>query len=188
MAGELVDQMRPGDFFREASMGYDPVGFSALTPVPATSGQMRGVSFQKMNPGSASGTPPVNYEYYNILSTIPANLTVGTGLTFFLTVTDDGLDPNDLGKVAKFGIAVKKLTSGVTCDLSASAGTEGTNTVTLASTTGQTAQFSLAIVNANLNGAGAGDQIGIRIRRVGTDAADTCNGRVICVGGHVKNT
>src|SRR5271166_1460003 len=190
MAGELVDQIDPGKLFRESSMGYDLVGFSAQTPVLPTMANsvMRGVSLQKISPGSASGTPAVAYEWYNFLTTIPTNLTITTGLTFFFTVTDDGANAADLGLVIKIGIAVKKLTTGVNCDLSTGAGTEQTATVTLNATTGLTAQYTLAIANANLNGAGAGDQIGVRIRRMGADAADTCLGRVILIGGHIKNT
>jgi hypothetical protein len=188
MSGELVDQLRASDFFREMSLGYDTTFSSVLTPGLGTAGQMRGVSFQKINYGSATGTPAVPNEYYNVFSTIPANITMGTGLTFFLTVTDDGADSADLSKVLVFGIAVKKITSGATADLSASAGTEQSTSVTLNATTGNTAQFSLAIANANLNSAAVGDQIGVRIRRIGSSTVDTCNGRVVVLGGHIKNT
>jgi hypothetical protein len=182
MAGELVAQLDPGSFYRETSLGYDLVGVSGLTNL------MRGASFQKINPGSASGTPAVAWEYYNCAFTIPANLTLTTGLTFFLILTDDGADATDLGKVVKFGFTVKRLNAAATTDLSASAGAEQTGTVTLQSTTGQVAIFSLAVANANLNSAAVGDLIGVRIRRMGGDAADTCNGRVVVVSGHVKNT
>jgi hypothetical protein len=182
MAGELVAQLDPGSFYRESSTGYDLVLTSALT------GTMRGVSLQKINPGSASGTPAVPWEYLDAIFTIPGNLTMATGLTFFLQVCDDGANAADLGLVVKFGISVKRLNANATTDLSTGAGTEQTGTVTLSSTTGGIAIFTLAIANANLNSAAVGDAIGVRIRRMGADAADTCNGRIVLVGGHVKNT
>jgi hypothetical protein len=182
MAGELVAQLDPGSFNREQSVGYDLVASSGLT------GTMRGVSLQKINPGSASGTPAVQWEYLDACFTIPGNLTMATGLTFFLQITDDGSDATDLGKVAKFGIAVKRLNANATTDLSTGGGTEQTGTVTLSSSTGGIAILTLAIANANLNSAAVGDAVGVRIRRMGGDAADTCNGRIILVAGHVKNT
>ena len=182
MAGELVTQLDPGSFYRETSTGYDLVPTSGLT------GTMRGISLQKINPGSASGTPAVAAEWLDAITTIPGNLTMATGLTFYLQVCDDGSDATDLGKVVKFGIAVKRLNAGSTTDLSTGAGTEQTGTVTLQSSTGAVSIFTLAIALANLNSAAVGDAIGIRIRRMGQDAADTCNGRIILVGGHVKNT
>ena len=183
MAGELVDQIDPGKLYREASAGYDLVGSSALT------GTMRGVSLQKINPGSSSGTPAVPYEYYNFLTTIPGNITMGTGLTFYLTMTDDGADSSDLSTSVALGITVKKLTSAVSADLSTVSAQEQTATVTLSATSGLTAQFTLAIgTGTHLNSAAVGDQIGVRVRRLGSSTADTCNGRVICLGGHIKNT
>jgi hypothetical protein len=183
MAGELITQIDPGALYRESTGGYDLVGQSVLV------GTMRGVSLQKVNPGSASGTPAVAWEYYNFTFFIPTNLTITTGLTFYFQITDDGSDPADLGKVVKLGVTAKKISTGTaTPDLSTGAGAEQTQTVTLSSTTQQIVQWSLAVANANLNSAGAGDAVAIRIRRMGADAADTCNGRVVLLNGHVKNT
>jgi hypothetical protein len=181
MSGELVAQLDPGTFYRETSTGYDLVGCSALT------GTLRGVRLQKMNPGSYSGTPAVPYEYVDCVFTIPANLTMGTGLTFYLNFTDDGTS-GDPGLVAKIGIAVKRLNADATTDLSASGGTEQTGTVTLSSTANGIAIYTKAIASANLNSAAVGDAIGVRIRRIGTDSADTAVGSIILVSGHVKNT
>src|SRR5208283_1822901 len=114
MSGELVDQLDPGKFFRETSTGYDIVGSSVLTNA---AGPLRGLSLQKINPGSASTTPGPVWEYYNFLTTIPTNLTITTGLTFYLTLTDDGMNAADLGLVVDIGISVKSLTSAVTADL-----------------------------------------------------------------------
>ena len=181
MSNELVAQLDPGSFYRESSTGYDLVSFSALT------GTMRALRFPKMNPGKASGTPAVTYEYVDCAFIIPANLTLGTGLTFYLHVTDDGTS-GDPGLVAKFGISVKRLNADATVDLSASAGTEQTATVTLSSTASGIAILTKAIANANLNSAAVGDMVGVRIRRLSDDTADTVTGSVLLIGGHVKNT
>lgn len=181
MSNELVAQLDPGSFYRESSLGYDLTFHSAL------SGTLRAVRFPKMNPGSATGTPATPWEYVDCTFIIPANLTMGTGLTFYLHCTDDGTS-GDPGLVVKWGIAVKRLNANATTDISASGGTEQTGTLTLSSTANGIAIYSIAIANANLNSAAVGDMVGVRIRRMSADSSDTVVGSVLVVGGHVKNT
>jgi hypothetical protein len=181
MAGEIVAQLQPSDFFRETSVGYDLKLQSAL------SGTLRGLRLQKINPASSSGTPATPAEYLDVVFQIPGNLTMGTGLTFYLLVTDDGTS-GDPGLVAKFGFTVKRLAADETTDGSASAGTEQTATVTLSSTASGVAILTKAIAAANLDSAAVGDFIAVRIRRMGADTADTAVGSVILLGAYVKNT
>jgi hypothetical protein len=125
---------------------------------------------------------------WSALITLPANLTFTTGLTFRFSVTDDG-DPANLGKVAVFGITVKKIASGAdSFDISVNAGTEQTVSLTLNATSGVAVLGSLAIANANLDSAGAGDAILIRVRRTGSNASDTAPGNVLIGPVYVSNT
>lgn len=189
MAGELIAQLDPGAFFRETSVGYMPESFAV--PIGVTSvaaggspgGSIRGVGFNKFTNAS------VNQEYYQVMFEIPANLTIATGITVKLRIADDGKDANDLGKVVKLGITAFNMDSAsFKADLSAASGAEQTGTATLSSTSLIPVTLSIAIANAQLSSAGAGNAVLLRIRRLGADASDTCNGRVVVPFGHVKNT
>ena len=87
-----------------------------------------------------------------------------------------------------FGITAKKVTSGASADMDASAATEVTGNVTLDSTSGNIKVLSIAVANASLNSARQGDQLMYRIRRVGTSTSDTVNGSILMLGGHILNT
>lgn len=125
--------------------------------------------------------------WYKVLR-VPGEMTVGTGYTLSLLVTDDGSDANDLGKVAVFGLNFKLLASG-TDDLTLTGiGTETTGTVTLDATSGQVVELSLAITKANADALDAAGWGLLRIRRIGSNASDTCRGTVLIVGCHLDNT
>ena len=172
MANEDVQQLRPRDFFRESTAGTD----AALSATPT--GDMHGLSL-----------PKLDSQGYTTWFTVDAALTVGTGLTFSLPVVDDGTNSDDLGKVVRLGITVKKLVSGSdTADLDTAAATESTVDVTLDATSGEITVGSKAIANAALDSVGAGDTAMLRIRRLGTNANDTCKGRIILLGVAIKNT
>jgi hypothetical protein len=181
-AGSLLTQFTPSDLFRETSVGYN------LTPqstVYATSnGASRGLSLPKLIQAQL-------IEYYNGMWILPTLVAVGTGLTHKLVITDDGTDANDLGKVVRIGITPFNLSTALTVvdwSLAASQGTETFANLTLGSTTGLPKILSIAIVAANLASLASGNLYGIRIRRVGDNAADTCNGRVILLGGEITDT
>lgn len=128
-------------------------------------------------------------EFYTALVKIPADWTVGTGLTFTTYLTDDGHTASDLGLVVRIGIAVKKIVSGTdTTDSSAGLDTEATSDVTLAATTTVITVTDKAIANAALDAAGAGDTILVRVRRVGTATQDTAQGNVALLALNVANT
>lgn len=111
---------------------------------------------------------------------IPANLTMGTGLTFKALLVDDGKNAADLGLVVRLGFTVKKIAPGTdTLDIAVSAGTEQTVDVTLNATAGVAVAATLAIAAANLDSAAVGDRVLVRIRRVGTASQDTCLGEVM---------
>jgi hypothetical protein len=170
MANEYIDQLRPRDFFRQNGA---PIELNSLAP----SGVAAGLRIPK---GDTQGFTAVVY--------VAHNLTIATGFTFGLNVVDDGTDAEDLGKVVRFGITVKRLVSG-TDDLTlTSAATEQTVDVTLDATTGQVVAGSLAIGTANLDSVATGDIALIRVRRIGTASQDTCRGAVLLNLVTVRNT
>jgi hypothetical protein len=178
MSTELVASLRPVDLQREAPLGNSP----AVTLVDS-SGDVRGVSLPKYV------TSAQRSYGYTALVRIPANLTMGTGLTFKFYLTDDGSNANDPGKKCYIGVTVKRMAADETFDVDTGAGTEQLVSVTLSSTAGGVAIGSLAIANANLDSAAVGDLVLIRIRRKGTDTTnDTCQGRVILMGAEIQNT
>lgn len=161
MASEAVTQIAPPPT-RESSVG----GESMLSL--AQSGDLRGWSFPKRDDQGLTG-----------MFRIPTG-TLTTGLTFQFVVVDDGTNANDLGKVARFGVTLKRMIDGETTDLDTAAGAEQAKDVTLdATTTGAIDVSTLAIANANLDGAAVGESVAYRIRRIGSHANDTLQGRVI---------
>lgn len=174
MASEFVAALQPADLQRESSMGHEP----GLQLVAAPGGDLRGASLPKL---ASQG--------YTCGLVIPGSLTMGTGLTFKLPITDDGSDAADLGKVVRLGVTVKLIASGAdTEDLDAAAGAEQTVDVTLDSNSGEVVIGSLAIAAANLDSAVVGSLIAVRVRRVATASQDTCNGRVVLLGVYIFNT
>lgn len=126
---------------------------------------------------------------YTYIGTIPANLTMGTGMTFSFVTSDDGKLAADLGKAVVLGITVKKLASGSdTLEIATSAGTEQTLTITNDSTSGEVVLSTKAIANANLDSAGVGDTVLIRIRRLGANSSDTAFGPLLLHDVYVFNT
>jgi hypothetical protein len=164
MAAELIFQLGPSDLERLTSMGYE-LGLQVAQPV----GLGKALVFPKnQNAGYVYG------------GKIPANGTLTTGIKFDLIIIDDGsvISAADLGKVAVFGITFKLLTAGATLDMTGAA-TEVTANVTLPSTSGQVAILTVSVPNANLNGAVAGSQVLVQIRRVSSNASDTAQGHVL---------
>lgn len=148
-----------------SQIGYDPRLFSAL--VPGT--LVRGVTLRK----------DANFALLDVVK-INSAATLTTGVKVDFAVVDDGADPNDLGKAVVVAAAVKLLTSGTdTLDMTAAAGAEQKATLTLSATKGVVTIGTVTIPTANLDGAAAGNHVLIQLRRIGSDAADTCNGRVI---------
>jgi hypothetical protein len=125
---------------------------------------------------------------YNALSQIPGSLTVATGLTFTVVLTDDGADANDLGKVVRVGVTVKRMINGETTDIDTAAATEATVDVTLAAATGGIVVATLPIANAALDSLATGEAFLVRVRRVASASQDTCNNQVLLLAVGVKNT
>lgn len=183
MAGEILTQFNAGDLFRETSVGYDLKNQSVL--YQTNNGAIRGVSLNKFLIAGQI------VEYYNLTSYVPAAVALATGLTFKFIVTDDGTNAADLGLVIRVGITPYNLSTALTCadwSLAASKGTETFVNVTLGATTGLYVTGSIAIANAGLASLAVTNTFGMRLRRVGDAAADTCASRVILVGGAITNT
>jgi hypothetical protein len=181
-AGSLLAQFTATDLFRESSGGYDLSNQSCL--YQTANGASRGVSLQKLIQSQLK-------EYYNAMFILPTLVALGTGLTHRLILTDDGQNSADLGTVVRIGITPFNLSTALTVvdwSLAASQGTETFANVTLGATTGIPVIASIPIVVANLASLAAGSIYGMRIRRVGDNAADTCANRVILLGGVITDT
>jgi hypothetical protein len=181
-AGSLLTHIRPQELYREAVLGYDLINASALY---ATSfGVTRGLNLNKLISAQLN-------EYYSGQWVVPTLVALATGLTIKLNVTDDGTTAGDLGKAVVLEVTPYNLSAAnapVDYSLPASKGTATTGTVTLSSTSGAIAAATIAIVTANLAGLAAGGVLGLRIRRVGDNVADTCMNRVLLLGGLVTDT
>jgi hypothetical protein len=120
---------------------------------------------------------------------IPANLTMATGLTFKLPITDDGTNAGDLGKVVRIGVAAKLIVSGTdNTDIDVGGATEQTVDVTLSATSGVIVTGSLAIALANLDAAAVGGLVMVRVRGVGDASQFTAQGPIILIDPYVLNT
>jgi hypothetical protein len=181
-AGTVLGQFNASDLYRESSIGYDTRMQTAV--YQTANGASRGLSMQKFI--SAQLT-----EWYNGIWYVPAGIALATGLTFKLIFTDDGLSAADLGTVVRIGVTPFNFTTALSVvdwSLAASHGTETFLSLTLGATTGLPVIGSIAIVTANLASLAAGSVFGMRIRRVGDNAADTCPGRVLLLGGQINDT
>ena len=167
--GDRIDHVRPRDLCPEGTIleAAPLVASGNLLGVPLEKLDSKGFSFHVRVP--TNGTP------------------LSTGLTFQLALVDD---PNnsDPGKVVRIGIAVKVLASGTDDLTTTGAGTEQFFTGTMNATTGVITLVSAAIANANLDSAAAGSLLLVRIRRNGSNAADTHNGRVLLTNITVSDT
>ena len=172
MANEMIAVLRPKDFFRlNGEPSQNPY---SLTP----GGDMGGLRLLKSDSKGFTAVCVINAEH-----------TVGTGITLKIGVTDDGADSDDLGKVIRLGITVKKLASGTDdFDIDSAAGTEQTVDITLDATSGQVVEGAKAIANANLDSAGAGDTFLMRVRRIGDASQDTCQGTAVLTHVYIRNT
>jgi hypothetical protein len=182
MAGELLAQFNASDLYRETSSGYETRAATAV--YQTNNGASRGLSLQKLISSQLK-------EYYNGQWFVPAAVALATGLTFKFLVTDDGTSPPDLGTAIVLEVTPYNLSTALSVvdwSLPASKGTATNVTVTLGATSGLPVLGSVAIVAANLASLAAGGMFGMRVRRVGDNAADTCPGRAILLGGAIVNT
>jgi hypothetical protein len=185
MASEFVAHFNPTDFQRETDFGREPE-MNQIVNLNAGN-DLYGLSLPKYQRGNL-----VSYGYVTTFR-VPKNLTVGTGLTFVFYLSDDGTNSADLGTGVKLGVTLLDITQGPSnfnLDVAKTElATEVTVTATLAATTGVASVTTLNIASASLPASlAAGDVLAMRVRRIGTNAADTCNGRVILYCVEVNNT
>jgi hypothetical protein len=183
VASEFVALLQPQDFQRETDMGLEPY----INMGQCAGNDIRGLVLPKYARGNLTAFG------YTSLFRIPKNLSLATGLTFVLYLTDDGQNASDLGKVVDVGITLLDVTVGPSnfnLDTAATElATEVTFTATLAATTGVASITSKAVANAALPASvAAGDLIAIRLRRLGNNTADTCLNRVLVMALAVNNT
>jgi len=165
----------PRDAFPEAGgnpIGAGGSGLNSMVPV----GLGGGLGF---NAQTAAGAV-----WY---ARLPATAALATGASFALLVADDTNNPGP-GLIARFGISVKKLTSGTDSLNTTGFGTEATVDLTLPATPGIVLIGAAAILVAAMDGAAASDWVMIRVRRLGTAVQDTHRGRVVLLGVDVRDT
>ncbi len=187
-AGSVLATFLASDLYRETSLGYNP--WSTASQYSTNNGASRGACLNKFSvPGQSTATQPL--EYYNGLWIVPAGVALATGLTIRLILSDDGTDPSDLGKVVRIEATAYNLSTAlavVDFSLPASKGAPVAANVTLGATTGLPVIGTVAIPSASLAALATGQILGLRIRRVGDNAGDTCNGRVLILGGVITDT
>lgn len=149
--------------------------------IPLPGGYGRGLSLRD-----------IDTDAYDFFLTIPTDATVGTGLTFRLFLCDDGdalTPPVASFATIQIGLTVKKIVSGTdTSDMSTAAGAEKTSDIALSTTAKVMTVSDFAVANADLDSAGAGDNVMIRLRRIGSAATDTFRGRAVLAHLTVFNT
>lgn len=171
MAAEYSDLLRPRDFLRESSLGYESGMVTTL------SGDIRGLVLPKL---ATQG--------YVAVSAVPGAPAMATGLTWYFMLTDDGQTASDLGKVVRIGFTIKRLINDETTDLDTGAAAEVTVDITLSATSGGVAIGSIAKLANAVDSTAVGEFYGMRIRRVSSATQDTATGRVLLLGVSVKNT
>jgi hypothetical protein len=178
-ATNLLHVLEPGNAYE--------VGGNAGAKVGVPVGRYSGVGF---NAKTDSGV--------DWIFRLPATAGLSTGVTLNLLFADDPLNP-DPGKVARFGVTCGEFagTTYIPIDPTATGadvGTETTSDVDLPPDTnrptlGKGRNVSVAITTANLGASvAAGDWVRLRLRRIGTHANDTHRGRVVFLGGDVRDT
>lgn len=105
--------------------------------------------------------------------------------TVRLALTDDGKDADDLGKGVRLGVTIKLLADGETLAIGTSGGTEVEATATLDAATGEVELVSIASVGYDSM---TEPTMGlIRVRRIGSNAADTCKNAPLLVHADIIN-
>jgi hypothetical protein len=155
-----------GDLIKESSLGNETAWQMQVLP----NGTARGIAFPKITTGNFTALGYVG------IFTIAPSFTMTTGITIYVNSTDDGTIAADLGNTWVLGVTAMKVTAHNT---TFGGGTEVTSTVTNSGTSGVLVQTAVALANASLNGAGAGDTIALRFRRVGSSTSDLVLGRVL---------
>lgn len=164
---DLLMHLRPQDAFPEAGGNPAP---------DVTVGFAKGLAFNSLTDSGAVW-----------IGRLPVTAALATGFTFQVMIAEDA---NNIGvaKAVRMAITVKKLAGGTDVISAAGAGTETGGTLTLPSTAGVVLTGTITIVIANADGVAAGDWVMIRVRRLGTNAADTHRGRVVLLGVDVRDT
>jgi hypothetical protein len=170
--GDRIDNVAPHRFQRENG----PAQYCNLLPAAGVTA-INGVPLHK------SAT-----DGFQFLTRVPTNGTpLGTGLTVQLALVDDPNLPG-LGLVANLGVTIKRLVADgdVTQTLP---GVELVVPVTMSATSGGIAYGSFAVTKANISASlVAGENVLIRVRRLGTAAADTHTGTVLVLQASVSDT
>jgi len=109
------------------------------------------------------------------------------GLTGTMTLIIDYIMASATANAVRWGGSVEAITDGDSTDLDAgeSIDTENTADVTVPGTAGFIDQASITLTNQD--SVAAGDYIRIRIRRVGSNGADTATGDALMLGAELRD-
>jgi hypothetical protein len=125
---------------------------------------------------------------------VPDSVTLSTGLTCELMVSDDPINP-DPGKTGVFGVTVGPFTSGVSQVIDTEApdspldgSAEVVATVTLSPTIGVLSIFTINVPTAAMNGLAPGDWCMLRVRRLATDQRDSHGRRIVLLNVDTRDT
>jgi hypothetical protein len=170
--GTLIARIGNGDLQRESAMGYDVFLRTPLPPqtnVISTSARAYAVPLQSIKVGNNVGSGVTAF------FSIYTGATMTTGITVYLSTTDDGSFSSDLGSTTEIGVQVGIRTAAAAVTYGAAT----LATITMASTSGVPVKTAFAIPNSALQSAGAGDILQIRIFRAATNANDLCQGAIL---------
>jgi hypothetical protein len=172
--GTLIAQLHAGNMFRESALGNEAdvqlANIPPQTGTLSTSSTSWGIGFPKITLGQNVGLGYIGS------FRIPSGTTLTTGITLYISTTDDGAFASDIGNTCVLGVECRKVTAANTLNVY---GTATEETITMASPSGTFVQTAFAIPAANLNGAGPGDRIQVRVYRHGASASDLCFGRIL---------
>lgn len=176
-SGNTMFELLPRDFYPE-NAGNPQAEFGLQG-----TGLIRGIGY---HPGTTAGAVAT--------FRLPSTYSGSTGLTFKLLLSEDTTDTLGTGGNCKFGVNIFPLGNGSNYYVAdtTNLGTETTVVQALPTSTnlGKTMELSAAITNANMPNAGVAANVwlGVRIRRLGADATDTCKSRIILYGVTVTDT
>jgi hypothetical protein len=180
-SGDLFGYYLGKDLVPQNGLAYE-VPLSPGAPPSSTGGPATGMIGVPLNKDAIHA-----YQLEGRVNVNGAPLT--TGLTFSLSLVDDPMNPNPGGAGAiSLGVSVKRIVSGTSDLTQTSFGTEVVTTVTMPATSGVVLIQAVAVANANLGSLAAGNHFVVQVRRIGTNAADTHQGVVLCTGVSISDT
>ena len=173
-AGDTLAHVRPQDFSRSDGFPGDVI----LRP----NGRVVGNPLGK---GDATGKGAGDYTGVHFIPSTGAPLVIGVTLALLL---QDDPENAGAGLVVRLSVSVKPMVTAVDDGTVPLAANEVAASVTINAVAGVVTTALIAIPLAKLNALAAGGWAMVRVRRLGSNSADTHPGRVLLTGCVVKDT